>query len=215
MQSVSGLFTSCLVHRTKEKPQFLILGLDGVGKTMLLYKLKFNKAWGEKMEDELAQMRKPNEKDEIEDCSYHYEEFTSEMNCGIWEVPGTPAMIMTWKYFYSAIRMHAVIFVVDSLEEDEQRIELSKRLLHGLLNEDELRRAAFLIIFNNRGGDPNPEPDTQTYYKLGLHNLHPSHKWRVETFTMNVKYVHEHSEQWQKVTSKAKAILALGSGTKR
>ncbi|CAE8735920.1 unnamed protein product, partial [Polarella glacialis] len=150
MSRLKALFARCaggLIGGASEFPQFLILGLDGAGKTTLLYRLKIGPSW-EDIKEDLAAMRKPDEKGEVQDPGYHYEEFSRLFGLGIWEVPGTEAMRHVWNVFYQSMKIHGVIFVVDGADRDEARIDLAKKHLHVLMNEDELRQACFSVIIN-------------------------------------------------------------------
>jgi len=130
-----------------------MLGLPGSGKTTLLYKLKLmDKVSGEwKDISKLVEaIKSPNGQGDV---SYHYEELSSKMlkNYGIWDVPGS--LISVWPTFYRYIRISAAIFVVDASKEaseNEKSLRDARRVLNFLLNEDELRQAAFIVIINER-----------------------------------------------------------------
>lgn len=132
--------------------QIVLLGLDGAGKTTLLYRLKLPK-WTDISRD-LRQLRE-KKGEEPGDPGYHYEEFTSRDigPYGIWDVPGTEAMIAMWPTFYRYVQISAVLFVVDAMEKDVERLTEARRLMEKLQNEDELRMAAFILIINERGPD--------------------------------------------------------------
>eukprot|EP00747_Dinoflagellata_sp_TGD_P178874 gnl/TRDRNA2_/TRDRNA2_28700_c0_seq1.p1 gnl/TRDRNA2_/TRDRNA2_28700_c0~~gnl/TRDRNA2_/TRDRNA2_28700_c0_seq1.p1 ORF type:complete len:274 (-),score=45.12 gnl/TRDRNA2_/TRDRNA2_28700_c0_seq1:35-763(-) len=232
MAAVKKLIDKC-TGGGAETPQFLILGLEGCGKTTLLYRLKLGPVWPDMTKD-LAEMRTAKALDEnfkarVEkipewenkfrndrefvdyDGGHHYEELEKGMKHGMWEIPGTPAMRQTWASLYHAIKIHGIIFVVDSKEDDEDRIALSKRLLHFLMNEDELRPAAFAVIINQRkrkGGVCYDEKEDKLQYKLGLHELHPSCDWRVKKFVLNVNELRtENDSKWAPVIEFMKATL--------
>lgn len=179
-------------------PQFLILGLDGAGKTTLLYRLKMGHAWGTIRQD-MKNMRKPA-KDY--DAGYHYEEFAFRglFSCGMWDIPGTECMRRVWSCFYHSIKVHGVIFVVDLSETDPERVELARQHIHSLMNEDELRLAPFAVILNVQqneneplkegtkakvGGADAPKQE-ELYYRLDLHNVHETCRWRLKAFKINV-----------------------------
>lgn len=178
-------------------PQFLILGLDGAGKTTLLYRLKMGLAWTT-MKDDLKNMRQPA-KDY--DAGYHYEEFAFRglFSCGMWDIPGTEPMRRVWSCFYHSIKVHGVIFVVDLSETDPERVELARQQIHSLMNEDELRMAPFAVILNVPQGDEPLKDGTKAkvggadapkqeelYYRLDLHNVHETCRWRLKAFKINV-----------------------------
>lgn len=167
------------------------------------------------------------------DGGYHYEDGTRVLgNHGLWDVPGTPSMRRTWRTFYHSIRMHAVIFVVDASEEDNKRIHLAKKQLHLLMNEDELRQAAIEVIINQRrfklidapekdnkeakkeepiedkAKEVQVELEATLFYKLGLHNLHPSCNWRTKCWFMDVAHLTgENDPKWKDVLEHIKEIV--------
>lgn len=101
------------------------------------------------MSEDLKEMRNQDDKKNW-DPSYHYEEITSgSLNSyGIWDIPGSEYMISMWPTFYRYVSVTAVLFVVDGMETDGSMIAKTKRLMNVLLNEDELRQAAFILIVN-------------------------------------------------------------------
>ncbi|CAE7839120.1 ARF1 [Symbiodinium sp. CCMP2592] len=150
MSRIKALFSKCagfsggLISGNAELPQLLILGLDKAGKTTLLYRLKIGSGWGDIVED-MKKMRTPDADGKVEDPGYHYEELNRSFACGVWEVPGTEAMRPVWKLFYQSIKIHCVVFVVDA-NDSEQRINMAKRHLHVLMNEDGRRVPRDLIL---------------------------------------------------------------------
>lgn len=235
--------TGGLVGGNSETPQFLILGLDGVGKTTLLYRLKLGeRQWRyTEMEKDMLKMRTPHEEKDsmghvvrsgvIDDPGYHYEELSVGLNCGLWEVPGTESMRHVWSCFYHAIKIHGVIFVVDgrdaldpgdkpgqeSFMRKEERIQLAKRHLHFLMNEEELRFAAFAIIINEfddaKGLKINDKSgDDEWTYRLGMHKLHPQCSRRYKKFRFNCLKANSSDRKWQDVQEFMKTILQSEDG---
>jgi len=137
--------------------QFLMLGCEGTGKTTLLYRLKID-AW--KRPDIIQQMKTMRAgvgdvDEDVRDPSYHYEEFHSIHvgKYGIWDVPGSEPLARMWPMFYRYLRMDALLYVVDCFSpdrEDLDRIFTARRQLFRLLNENELRCAAVVLILNVR-----------------------------------------------------------------
>jgi len=219
-------------------PQLLIVGLSGAGKTTLLYKLKVP-GW-EHIEEDMKVMRDFANMDEADerknkdgetlaedgpkfDAGYHYEEGSKVFGTyGMWDVAGTQAMRHTWRSFYHSIRMHAVIFVVDGSEEDMENIHSAKKLLHFLMNEDELRLSAFVVVINQHRWEEksitrDQEKHTEEHqheleetlpYKLGFHDLHRSCKWRTLCVPMNVLQLTGESDlKWRTVLDHIKAVI--------
>jgi len=146
--------------------QFVMFGLEGAGKTTLLYKLKIPQWKREDIKQDMAYMKGHVAggfgRDASRDPAYHYEEMSTKgMKYGIWEIPGNEVMVNMWPMFYRYVRMNAVLFVVDAWSspqdiagekkggwDDIDRITQSRYWMNFLLNEDELRTAAFILILN-------------------------------------------------------------------
>lgn len=147
----------------------LCLGPEGSGKTTLLYSLKIPN-W-KTMSQDLALLGKQGTRNW--DPAYHYEELSggSLGKYGVWDVPGSEAMVSMWPAFYRYIAVTAVLFVVDASAEatdtsDKDKapekaamIQKAKRQMAFLLNEDELRNAAFVLILNTKA---TPNKDTNS-----------------------------------------------------
>lgn len=143
---------SCLpgFNSRRTPHQIIMFGLEGAGKTTLLYRLKVP-GWTELRRD----MQKAKEKESHWDCGYHYEEFRNGRlgMYGMWDVPGSDDMIPLWHLFYRYVTVSAIIFVVDASPEEAENVEniqKARRWLFFLLNEDEIRNAAFIVIVNER-----------------------------------------------------------------
>merc|ERR1712151_1431453 len=95
------------------------------------------------------------------DPTYHYEEMKwKALKYGIWEIPGSDVMIRQWPMFYRYVRMSACLFVVDAHSDKKfDEIEKSRYWLQYLLNEDELRCAAFVLVLNIRPQEKTPQKD--------------------------------------------------------
>merc|ERR1712151_418569 len=66
-------------------------------------------------------------------------------------IPGNEVVMRMWPMFYRYLRMTAVFFVVDAyseVRENLKNIYRARQMLHLLLNEDELRCAAFVLVHN-------------------------------------------------------------------
>jgi len=219
---MQALVQKCMgVRRRTERPQFLILGLDNAGKTTLLYRLKLGSMWDDIKQD-MAEMRTVRADGTTQDPGYHYEELSRRFHHGIWDVPGTEAMRRLWRCFYQAIKIHCVIFVVDASDTDDARMVLARRLLHALMNEDELRSACFCVVVNQKttsrkkagtAGLAASAVEDELHYRLGLHNLHPSCDWRTRRFNVNILELRgETDRNWHPVLEFARETLMDSRG---
>lgn len=71
----------------------------------------------------------------------------------------------------------AFIFVVDS--NDRDRVLQARLELHRMLNEDDLRNAAF-VLFANKQDLPNVMDITEVRDKLGISGFLPNRTWSYE-----------------------------------
>mmetsp|Transcript_74587 Transcript_74587/g.207296 ORF Transcript_74587/g.207296 Transcript_74587/m.207296 type:complete len:223 (+) Transcript_74587:81-749(+) len=211
MAALKDLFQRCTGIRPTDYPQFMILGLDKAGKTTLLYRLRLS-SWPS-MQRDMEALRTPDANGIVKDAGYHYEDITRALfPFGCWEIPGTTSMRHLWPNFYRAIKIHCVIFVV-SVDEGDERIELATKNLHFLMNEDELRQACFCVIVNQRvvnGKKIYNTEDNEMFYRLGLHNLHPSCAWRTDYFVIDVLKIWSDAEsekEWRRLMEHARNVL--------
>ena len=107
-----------------------MVGLDGSGKTTILYKLKL----GESVSS-------------IPTIGFNVEEVTyKNITFTMWDVGGQEKIRNMWRYYYE--NTNAVIFVVDSNDRDRLSTSAREELSH-LMNADELKDSTFLI-YNNK-----------------------------------------------------------------
>jgi hypothetical protein len=203
MRAIKNICGTC-TGGLSDRPQIVIFGLDGSGKTLLLYKLCLGEDWADKdVTFALVQMRQLAADGTTLDPGFHVEDLTILKGCYVWDIPGTPAMMQIWPTFYRTIKYHAVIYVVNS-EEKEERISLARQQLHYLMNEDDLRLSCFVVIINFRDtkkrqkakGAPDSQ-DIQTEMmkcKLGLDNLHPTCAWRTKVFPLDVMLIDKEND---------------------
>uniref|UniRef100_A0A7S1M5N9 ADP-ribosylation factor-like protein 1 n=1 Tax=Alexandrium catenella TaxID=2925 RepID=A0A7S1M5N9_ALECA len=197
--------------------QFLMLGLEDAGKTTFLYRLKIGVGSWKKHEiiRSMASMKSPKEGDvgNCKDPAYHYEELRSSSvgRYGIWEVPGSEVMVRMWPMFYRYLRITAVFFVVDAFSdqrENMERIAQASRQIRFLLNEDELRIAAFVLVINSvtpEGADA-PTPENSEFEKaleemLGVPEIEQEmpHKNRFLKVSINCSEITRESPVWEKL----------------
>mmetsp|Transcript_17730 Transcript_17730/g.42210 ORF Transcript_17730/g.42210 Transcript_17730/m.42210 type:complete len:179 (+) Transcript_17730:10-546(+) len=118
------------VFSKKAFVRVLIVGLDGSGKTSLLFRLK------------VGQMLPT-----LPTQGWHAQLVKSgRMRFLFWDVGGTPTLRPLWRHHYHGT--HAVIFVVDAA--DCGRLEEAAEALHLVMNDPELRDAVLLVLANKQ-----------------------------------------------------------------
>jgi len=136
----SGLFGS------KER-RILILGLDGAGKTTILYRLQV----GEVVTT-------------IPTIGFNVETVTyKNLKFQVWDLGGQTSIRPYWRCYYS--NTDAIIYVVDSMDRD--RIGISKQELVSMLEEEELKKAT-LCVFANKQDIEGAMTVTEVANALGL-----------------------------------------------
>lgn len=193
--------------------QIVMFGQEAAGKTTLLYRLKVPNWQASDMvkvigglkhsshakddsgghAEDMAQMARPL------DPGYHYEHIYDTglgYHYGIWDVPGNDAMVRMWPLFYRYIRVTAVLYVIDASEkgaQDSTMLANARRQIRFLLNEDELRPAAFCLICNIRTNDeldakPAHEFVEQVLKEVGVPEIKEQgqNKARFRCFTLNI-----------------------------
>ncbi|CAG9325945.1 unnamed protein product [Blepharisma stoltei] len=137
-------------------PQILLLGLDNAGKTTFLYADKW---------------------DQFDPTvGFNYEEIHLRqiVHVGVWDVSGKSTLRCLWPLYYRNINFVAIVFVIDA--EKEERFAEARRELQILINEEELRETAFLILFNSRF-EPIFDLEELTA-RVGLDLFHKTIKWK-------------------------------------
>ena len=114
----------------KIEMRVVTLGLDGSGKTSILFKLKQN---------EFVQTI-PTIGFNVESLEYKNVKFT------VWDVGGQPKLRPLWKHYY--LNTQAVVFVIDS--SNQERLEEAQNELVKLIAEKELKDAFILILLNKQ-----------------------------------------------------------------
>ncbi|XP_047496081.1 E3 ubiquitin-protein ligase TRIM23-like [Penaeus chinensis] len=135
------------------------LGLDGAGKTSILFKLK---------QDEFVSTI-PTIGFNVETIEYKNFKFT------VWDVGGQPKLRPLWRHYY--FNTQAVIFVVDATDVDrlvEAQSELTK-----LMTERELKDASLLIFANKENCDGALGVAALTE-SLGVHKLCLGRSWHIQ-----------------------------------
>jgi len=126
-----GSFITKILHSlssSKTKTKILMLGLDGAGKTTVLYKLQLG--------EYLSTV--PTVGFNVESIEY------KNLTMTIWDVGGQTSIRKLWKHYFTGA--HAIVYVIDS--SDKERLDLAKEELYGLMNDEELREAKLLVLAN-------------------------------------------------------------------
>ncbi|XP_036293280.1 ADP-ribosylation factor 1-like [Pipistrellus kuhlii] len=134
----------------KKEMRVLMVGLDGAGKTTILYKLKLGEA--------VTTM--PTAGFNVETVDHKHVRFT------VWDVGGQDKVRPLWRHYFQ--NTQGLVFVVDS--NDPERGNEAREELLRMLAEDELRDAA-LLVFANKQDLPNALSAAEVTDKLGLHSL--------------------------------------------
>ncbi|CAK9292054.1 unnamed protein product [Gordionus sp. m RMFG-2023] len=130
--------------------RILILGLDGAGKTTILYKLQVGE----------VVMTIPTIGFNVEQVVYKNIKFQ------VWDLGGQTSIRPYWRCYYS--NTDAVIYVVDSADKD--RMGISKQELISMLEEEELKTALLLVLANKQDIEGALKP-SEVAETLGLNNL--------------------------------------------
>jgi len=204
-----GCFGRAQVH------QIVTFGLDGAGKTTLLYRLKIP-SW--KPDDIIKDLKHLKGKADVsKDPGYHYEEMSGAPlgAYGIWDVPGSEVMMRMWPTFYRYVKVSAVIFVVDGTDIDDKRLDTARRQLHFLLNEDELRVAAFYLIVNEWDPAKKENYTDAIYEMLGVSEIENSEpqKNRFKKTAFNISEIKPSDRNWTDILKEIHSVyISIGGG---
>ncbi|CAN0878896.1 ADP-ribosylation factor 1 [Linum grandiflorum] len=134
----------------KSRVRILMIGLDGSGKTTILYKLKI----GETV------TTTPTIGFNVETVQYKNVSFS------VWDVGGQHKIRGLWRHYFHDVE--GLVFVVDC--NDRERIPEARNELHRVLSDVELRDSA-LLVFANKQDFPGTMTASEIAHKLGLHSL--------------------------------------------
>lgn len=147
---MGGLFSYFRGLLGNREMRILILGLDGAGKTTILYRLQV----GEVVTT-------------IPTIGFNVEQVTyKNLKFQVWDLGGQTSIRPYWRCYYS--NTDAIIYVVDSADKD--RIGISKDELLYMLREDELA-SAILVVLANKQDMEGCMSVTEVHTALGLEAL--------------------------------------------
>lgn len=135
----------------KKNVRVLMVGLDAVGKTTILYKLTLGEV--------LTTAPTDGFNEETVECQ--------NLKFTVWDVRGQEKVRRYWRQYFQGPR--ALVFVVDST--DQERVDVARLELKKLLSEDEMRNVA-LLVFANKQDLPNAMLIEEVVDKLELRKLH-------------------------------------------
>ncbi len=162
-----GLHVSALMDRffgSLPPARILMVGLDGAGKTTVLYKLK-------KPDQVVATI--PGIGFYVESIEYKHVSFT------VWDIGGQAQLRPLWPHYYA--HADAVIYVVDG--NNPARMTEAREELDKVLGDERLREAS-LLVFNNKVDRPRCQSTAQITDRLGLDH-HSQHKGSRDWFVQS------------------------------
>ncbi|KAL6931523.1 probable ADP-ribosylation factor-like protein 1 [Hanseniaspora guilliermondii] len=110
--------------------RILILGLDGAGKTSILYRLQIG--------DIIT--TKPTIGFNVETINY------KNIKLNVWDLGGQTSIRPYWRCYYT--NTQGIIFVIDST--DTERLNIASTELRTMLQEEELKDACLLVLCNKQ-----------------------------------------------------------------
>ncbi|ETO31044.1 hypothetical protein RFI_06077 [Reticulomyxa filosa] len=120
-----------------QEVRILILGLDGAGKTTIVYKLV-------SPDEVVSTQLVPTIGFNVETVEY------KNIKLQVWDLGGQTNIRPYWRCYYP--NTNAIIFVVDSA--DTKRLKIARKEFTKLLEEEELQNAA-ILVFANKQDLPN------------------------------------------------------------
>ncbi|KAK7113988.1 uncharacterized protein [Littorina saxatilis] len=154
-----GAAFSCWSRLLADKARVLIVGLDGAGKTTILYKLKLDKKVST-----------------IPTFGFHTETVPSVkgVTFNLWDVGGQSEIRSLWHFYLQDIQ--GLVFVVDSIDRD--RFAESREELHNLLTYTEAR-AVPLLVLANKQDLPEATSVADIAEEMGILDL-KDRKWHIQ-----------------------------------
>jgi len=146
-QTFAKLFQNLFGNKSQ---RILILGLDGAGKTSILYQLQ------------LGQIVNT-----IQTIGFNMETVTfKNIRFQVWDLGGQTSIRPYWRCYYA--NTDAIIYVVDS--SDRERLALAKQELIAMLEEEELA-SSVLAVFANKQDISGAMSPAEISEALGLSAL--------------------------------------------
>ena len=139
--------------------KILMLGLDGAGKTTVLYKLKLHEVVSS-----------------IPTIGFNVETVqpVKHVSFTVWDVGGQDKIRPLWKHYYQGCE--GLVYVVDSV--DSMRFSEAREELEGILSYDEMAGVP-LVVLANKQDLPNAQSPSDIAAKLGLPQM-KNRKWFIQ-----------------------------------
>ncbi|KAL4235773.1 E3 ubiquitin-protein ligase trim23 [Mactra antiquata] len=169
----------------KIEMRVVILGLDGAGKTSLLFKMKNNEF--------ITTI--PTIGFNVETVEYKNVKLT------IWDVGGQHKIRPLWKHYY--FNTQAVIYVIDSHNHD--RLKETQNALVKLVQEKELKDASLLIFATKQDLKPCASIEELTE-QFGLFKLCCNRSWHIQACDANTGMGLQEGLEWL-----SRQIVAAGA----
>ena len=136
-----------------------MLGLDGAGKTTILYKFKLNECVTT-----------------IPTIGFNVETVSPLKNVTftVWDIGGQDKLRPLWKHYFRGT--DALMFIVDST--DKERLTTAKDELHSIINDSEMEGVPF-VVFANKQDLPNSRTPTKLVNDFELNGIR-GHSWCVQ-----------------------------------
>lgn len=156
-----GNFIAALeqIFNPKKPCRIVLVGLDGAGKTTMLYQLRL----GETV------TTIPTIGFNVETVVYKNISFT------MWDIGGQERIRALWRHYYNNV--DAIIYMIDS--NDTERLAEASDTLNTMLDDELLRRVPLLVLANKQDL-PNAAPLSKMAEHLGLRAMH-TRQWHLQS----------------------------------
>ena len=140
----------------------LLLGLDGVGKTTILYGMR------------LEEVNKTFK----ETIGFNYETInkvfaSKKFELHMWDLAGKKELRSLWPHYYNNMHVQVCIFVVNPNRRDQ--LPEARKAFHTLVHEEGMRDALMVILSNVKNqGDEMLVKEEELKVALGLHDIDPT-----------------------------------------
>ena len=111
----------------------ILLGIDGAGKTQLLYRMKLkteSASWGATTGFNYESVQIPN----------------SRTTLHVWDLAGGSLLRRFFRFYYESLRVDVLMFVCNL--DQRERLDEAAQLYRFLSNEERLRKAIRIIVLN-------------------------------------------------------------------